>query len=99
MLMRQERFPVHGIAEGFGAAAPSRGQSPREIAIFQTLFNLRPSNELMKKTGIEAVARANGIHRRNLWGRRFNDLGSPASNRSLFTALHDYHGNFLRQKF
>ena len=56
-----------GVSEGFGAAAPSGGERAGQIAISQTLFDFPASNELMKKTGIEAVTRANRVYRRDSW--------------------------------
>ena len=56
-----------GVSEGFRAAAPSRGERTGQIAITQTHFDFRASNELMKKTGIEAITRANGVYCRDTW--------------------------------
>ena len=73
-LRSEKRFSVLGVSKGFGAAAPSRRERAGQVAISQTLFDFRTSNELMKKTGIEAVTRANGVYRRDSWRRSFKDF-------------------------
>jgi len=65
---------VLGVSEGFGAAAPRCGERTSQIAISQTLFDFSAANELMKKTSIEAVTRADGVYSRDSGHRSFKDF-------------------------
>jgi hypothetical protein len=56
------RFP-----EGFRAAAAGGRKRTSQIAVPETLFDFRASNELVKKPSIETISRSNGVHSRNFW--------------------------------
>ena len=52
----------------------------------------------MKKAGIKAVSRADGVDSCDFWRNSFESLPAPARKYALVAALHDHQRNFARKK-
>ena len=76
------------LAEGFSASGAGSRERPGPIAAGKTGLQVRSSYVLMQKSGVEAVARPDGIDRHHISRRTGEAFFAALGHRSLAAKLH-----------
>ena len=80
---------MFGVAEGFGAAGARRGERAGEVAAGEAGWQVCAADVLMKESGVEAVAGADGIDCIHFLRGADEALASSLRQGSLAAELYD----------
>jgi len=82
-VLLKKSFSVGGVAEGFGAARAGGGECSGQVAGVEAAWQIGAADVLMKESGVEAVACADGVDRVHLVRGTDEALVSSLRQRSL----------------